>query len=253
MRKPIIAGNWKMNIGKADQAIAFFRQIRSPLNEIETIEVVLCPPFTVLVPMSEVLAPTRIELGAQNMHWEESGAHTGEISPEMLVDLCKYVILGHSERRASQAETDDRVNQKVHAAFQHNLTPIICVGENLQQREAGETEAFVSTQVTRALEGLSSQHVSQTVIAYEPIWAIGTGVAAQPADVNRVIGLTIRGTIQKHFNEQAAQSVRIQYGGSVNPKNIIDFMAMPEIDGALVGGASIKVDFVELVRKAATL
>ena len=253
MRKPIIAGNWKMNLGQAEEALAFFRQIRTPLNEIEKVEVVLCPPFTVLVSLAEVLTHSRIGLGAQNMHWEKAGAHTGEIAPGMLAEFCDYVIIGHSERRASNAETDETVNRKVQAAFQYNLTPIICVGENLDQRDAGETEDLVSGQVTRALEGLAKDQVGRCVIAYEPIWAIGTGVAAQPADVNRVIGLTIRGVIRDNFDETTVQTVRVQYGGSVNPQNILDFLSMPEIDGALVGGASIKVDFVELVRKAAEL
>jgi len=252
MRQPIIAGNWKMHLGRVDEALAFVRRIRHPLNEIEGIERVLCPPFSVLAAVAEVLLPTNISLGAQTMHWEERGAHTGEISPSMLEGLCKYVILGHSERRAteSMAESDTAINRKVHSALSHGLNPIICVGENLQQNEAGETHAFVVKQVRAALEGLTAEQAKKCVIAYEPIWAIGTGKAATPADVNRTIGLTVRGAIVELLGEEVAQAVRVQYGGSVNVENIATFMAMPEVDGALVGGASLKPDFVELVRRA---
>jgi len=252
MRQPIIAGNWKMHLGCVDEALAFVRRIRHPLNEIEGIERVLCPPFTVLAAVAEVLLPTSIILGAQTMHWEERGAHTGEISPSMLEGLCKYVILGHSERRAteSMAESDTAINRKVHSALSYGINPIICVGENLQQNEANETHAFVSKQVRAALEGLTDEQAKKCVIAYEPIWAIGTGKAATPADANRTIGLTIRGAIAELLGEEVAQAVRVQYGGSVNVENIANFMAMPEVDGALVGGASLKPDFVELVRRA---
>jgi triosephosphate isomerase len=251
--KPIIAANWKMHLGRVDEALTFVRLIRLPLNEIETVDRVLCPPFTVLTTMAELLLPTNIDLGAQNMHWEASGAQTGEISPTMLAGVCQYVILGHSERRASEskAEDNDAVNRKVHAALEHGIKPIICVGENLQQNEAGETHTFVGGQVRAALEGLVVDQVEKCVIAYEPIWAIGTGRAATPADANRTIGVTIRGTIAELFDGSVARNVRVQYGGSVNTENIASFMAMPEIDGALVGGASLKPDFVELVKRAA--
>ena len=252
MRQTIIAGNWKMHLGCVDEALTFVRRIRHPLNEIEGIERVLCPPFTVLAAVAEVLLPTSISLGAQTMHWEERGAHTGEISPSMLEGLCKYVILGHSERRATESMTENNpaINRKVHSALSYGINPIICVGENLQQNEANETHAFVSKQVRAALEGLTSEQAKKCVIAYEPIWAIGTGKAATPADVNRTIGLTIRGEITELMGEEVAQAVRVQYGGSVNVENITNFMAMPEVDGALVGGASLKPDFVELVRRA---
>ncbi|NIM92601.1 MAG: triose-phosphate isomerase [Anaerolineales bacterium] len=255
MRRPIIAGNWKMNYGTIEEALTFVRQIQRPLNEIEGVDRVLCPPATVLLPISEILQPLDIQLGAQNMHWEDSGAHTGDMSPTMLANICDYVILGHSERRAtgSIAETDEAINRKVHAAFAYDLIPIICVGENLQQNEAGETQTFVSQQVRAALDGLTVDQVGGCVIAYEPIWAIGTGKAATPADANRVIGLTIRGTITDLFDENTAQSFRVQYGGSVNVENIASFMAMPEIDGALVGGASLKADFPDLVRRGTEL
>jgi triosephosphate isomerase len=262
MRYPIVAANWKMNLGRVEDALAFVRQIRHPLNQIEGVERVLCPPFTVLAPLAEVLQRTQIGLGAQTMHWEPQGAYSGEISPVMLAGLCQYVILGHSERRsgrvafpkpdgASGVETDDAVNLKVKAALAHDLTPIVCVGENLAQNEAGQTHAFVGGQVRGALAGLTAHEAARCVIAYEPIWAIGTGKAATPADANRTIGLTIRGAIAALFGEAIAQSTRVQYGGSVNVENIAAFMAMPEVDGALVGGASLTPDFVELVRRAA--
>jgi triosephosphate isomerase len=253
MRQPILAANWKMNLGRPDEALDFVRRIRHPLNEIEGIDKVLCPPFTVLATVAEALAPTSIHVGAQNMHWEGKGAHTGEIAPTMLSGLCQFVILGHSERRAagSAFDTDASISLKIRAALAHDLTPIICVGENLAQKERGETHAFVSGQVASALEGLSSDEASRCVFAYEPIWAIGTGQAATPADANRVIAFSIRGVIAERLGEAVAQAVRVQYGGSVGVDNIADFMSMPEIDGALVGGASLKPDYVELVRRAA--
>lgn len=252
MRTPIIAGNWKMNLGSPEEAISFVRAIRHPLNEIDGVERLLCPPYTVLHSISEILLPLKIGLGAQNMHWEDKGAHTGEISPSMIAELCQYVILGHSERRAAASTEDsaDAINRKVHAALTHNLIPILCVGENLAQNEAGETHAFVNQQIRSGLQGLSVEQVDKCVIAYEPIWAIGTGKAATPSEVNSIIGLTIRGALSDMFGEESAQAVRVQYGGSVNKENIKSFMTMPEIDGALVGGASLKTDFVDLVRAA---
>ena len=252
MRVPIIAGNWKMNLGTVEQAIAFVRAIRHPLNEIEGVDRVLCPPFTVLHPLSEILMPLNIDLGAQNMHWEDSGAHTGEISPSMIAQLCKFVILGHSERRAaaSEEDSDEAINRKVQAALAHNLTPILCVGENLAQNEAEETHTFVSGQIRSALQGMTNEQASKCVIAYEPIWAIGTGKSATPGDVNRIIGLTIRGALADMFDETTAQVIRVQYGGSVNKENIQSYLTMPEVDGALVGGASLKTDFVDLVKGA---
>ena len=280
MCRPIIAGNWKMHLGHIGEALAFVRRIRHRLNEIERVERVLCPPFTVLAAVAEVLRSSHIGLGAQTMHWEDQGAYTGEISPAMLAGLCQYVILGHSERRTGRVafpspsplpsrgealdrgtevadnkhpsvESDAAVNRKVHAALAHDLTPIVCVGENLAQNEAGQTHEFVGGQVRAALAGLAVRQAERCVIAYEPLWAIGTGKAATPAETNRVIGLTIRGAIAEMFGEATARAVRVQYGGSVNVENIAAFMAMPEVDGALVGGASLRPDFVELVRRAA--
>jgi len=250
MRTPIIAGNWKM-FKTVAEATALVREMRRDLEGIGGVEKVLCPPFTALAAVAELLRPSQIKLGAQDMHWEEKGAFTGEVSPVMLQELCQYVIIGHSERRQYFGETDETVNRKVKSALAHALLPIVCVGENLAQNEARETEAFVGSQVRAALSGLTAAQVTSLVFAYEPIWAIGTGKAATGAGANAVIGLTIRGALADLYGEAAAQAVRIQYGGSVTPENIVEFMAQPEIDGALVGGASlVAAKFVPIVRQA---
>ena len=250
MRTPIIAGNWKM-FKTVAEATALVREMRHDLNEIEGVEKVLCPPFTALAAVAELLRPSPIKLGAQDMHWEEKGAFTGEVSSLMLQELCQYVIIGHSERRQYFGETDETVNRKCKSALAHGLLPIVCVGENLAQNEAGQTEAFVSSQVKAALQGLTSAQAQTLVIAYEPIWAIGTGKAATGAGANAVIGLTIRGAVASLYGEATAQAVRIQYGGSVTPENIAEFMTQSEIDGALVGGASlVAAKFVPIVRQA---
>lgn len=251
MRKPIIAGNWKMNKTIAE-AVDLARAMRRDLNAIESVESVVCPTFVALPAVADALAGTKIGVGAQNMFWAESGAYTGEIAPNMLAGLCQYVILGHSERRQYFGETDEGVNKKAHAAFKHGLIPIIAVGENLAQNQAGETDQVVRTQVTGALQGLSKEQVASLVIAYEPVWAIGTGLNADPAGAAHVIGVTIRGTVADLYDESTAQAVRIQYGGSANAANIADFMAMPDIDGALVGGASLKAEsFIDMVKATA--
>jgi len=251
MRIPIIAGNWKMH-KTVQESVDLVREMKRGLNEIQGIEKVIVPPFVSLGAVAELLGPTSIRLGAQNMHWEEEGAYTGEVSPLMLQGLCQYVIIGHSERRTYFGETNETVNRKVRAAFDHGLLPIMCVGENLEQNEAGETEAFVSQQMREGLVGLTAEQVSKTVIAYEPIWAIGTGRAATGAEANRIIGLVIRGTIAELYDETTAQAARVQYGGSVKPSNVVEFMSQPDIDGALVGGASLKAaDFTEITRLAA--
>lgn len=250
MRKPIIAGNWKMHKTIAE-AVLLARAVRDAVVDISQVEVVLCPPFVCLNAVEDVITGTNVQLGAQNMHWEDQGAFTGEISPLMLKGWCDYVILGHSERRQFFGETDEGVNKKARAALAHHLAPIICVGENLAQNEAGETAAFVGGQVKAAFEGLTAEQAVQVVVAYEPIWAIGTGKNAEPADANRIIGLHIRGALAGMYGEAVAQKIRIQYGGSVKPDNIEAFMAQPDVDGALVGGASLKADsFVALVKGA---
>jgi len=250
MRRPILAGNWKMNLSIAP-ATDFVRSIRRGLNEVKGVDRVLCPPATALAAVKDLLQATEIGLGAQNMHWAEKGAYTGEIAPAMVKELCQYVILGHSERRAIFGETDEGVNRKVKAALAHGLIPIVCVGETEAQYDAGQTEVIVGGQVRGCLVGLSAGQVAGLVIAYEPVWAIGTGKAATAAGAGAVIGLTIRGTIAGLYDEATAQAVRVQYGGSATPANIAEFMAHPDIDGALVGGASLKPDFVDLVRFAA--
>jgi len=251
MRVPIIAGNWKMN-KTAAEAVSLVKEMIPQLTAIPGVEKVVCPPFTALTAVQEAIGNAEIGLGAQNMYWEEKGAFTGEVSPLMLAGLCQYVILGHSERRQYFGETDDSVNRKIVAAFAHRLIPIVCVGESLEQREAGQTEEWVADQVQAALMGLPAEQVRRLIIAYEPIWAIGTGVPATAEDANTVIAGTIRGALAEMYGQEVAQAVRVQYGGSVKPANAADFMALPDIDGALVGGASLKAgDFVEIVRLTA--
>lgn len=248
MRKPIIAGNWKMN-KNIEEAISLIEEMRDELDAIEGVEVVICPPFVSLSAAADLVKGTSIALSAQNMYFKEKGAYTGEISPLMLKDLCQWVILGHSERRKYFGETDALVNRKVKAALAHGLTPIICVGESLEQHEAGQTEEWVIGQIRAALDSLSAKQVRGIVIAYEPIWAIGTGRPATGEGANQIIGL-IRRTIAELYNKATAQAIRILYGGSVKPKNVTEFMIQPEIDGALVGGASLRAaDFVAIVQE----
>jgi triosephosphate isomerase len=250
MRKPFIAGNWKMHT-TIEEAVALAQALRAELEGVTGCDVAICPPFPALAAVRESLVGSAIELGAQNVHWEEQGAFTGEISPPMLEGLCDYVIIGHSERRAIFGETDEWVNKKLHAALAHGLKPILCVGENLQQNRAGETEEFVGGQVRAALKGLTAEQARTITMAYEPIWAIGTGVSATGEGANDVIGGTVRGTLAALYGDDVAQMIRIQYGGSVKPGNVAEFMAQPEIDGALVGGASLKAtDFAAIVREA---
>jgi len=238
MRKPIIAGNWKM-YKTVGEATAMLKELcRLPLPE--TVEVVVCPAFTALYPAQAALAGSKIKLGAQNVHWEEKGAFTGEISAVMLRDAgCEYVIVGHSERRQYFAETDESVNKKTKAVLAAGLTPIVCVGETLAQREAGDTENVIVRQVKDGLTGITPQQAAGLVIAYEPVWAIGTGKTASAADAAQGCSL-IRRTVAELFGSEAASQLRIQYGGSVKPENIAELMAEADIDGALVGGASLE-------------
>ncbi len=250
MRTPFIAGNWKMH-KTIEEAVALVTELRALLDGIEGIDVAVCPPFPALEAVRRALDGSPIGVGAQNMHWEEQGAFTGEVSPRMLVDLCDYVIIGHSERRTLFGETDEMVNRKLRAALAHGLTPIVCVGENLEQNRSGQTEAVVGGQVRAAFEGVPAERARTVVIAYEPIWAIGTGVPAHGPDAARIIGEVVRGTLADLYGEEVAQAIRVQYGGSVKPNNIAEFIREPEIDGALVGGASLRAeDFAEIVRIA---
>jgi triosephosphate isomerase (TIM) len=239
VRKPILAGNWKM-YKNVSQAVSFVEHLNTlDTGDLNKIDAVVCAPFTALYALNENLAGTRIKLGAQNLHQAEEGAYTGEVSALMLKDVgVKYVVIGHSERRQYFGETDDSVNAKTQAAFKHGLLPIVCVGEDLAQREQGVTNQLVEEQVRAALGGLTAEQVTQLVIAYEPIWAIGTGKTATAADANEVCA-HIRKVVGDMYGQEKANAVRIQYGGSVKPENIAELMAQPDIDGALVGGASL--------------
>nr|MDD6336159.1 triose-phosphate isomerase [bacterium] len=246
MRKPFIAGNWKMN-NTPEEAVKLVEQLK-PLVADAACDVAICVPFVCLPTVASLVKGTNILLGAQNMHFEEKGAFTGEISPAMLCAVgCDCVIIGHSERRTYFAETDETVNKKVKAALAHGLIPIVCVGETLEEREAGKTDTLVAEQTRLALEGLTAEQAAQVVIAYEPIWAIGTGRTATAQEADRVIGI-IRGAVEKAVGAQAAQAMRIQYGGSMNAGNCDELMAQSQIDGGLIGGASLKAaDFSRIV------
>ena len=248
MRVPMMAGNWKMNKNIAE-AKALAAAIRDAVNDMDGVDRVVCPPFVDLPAVADVLAGSNIKVGAQNMHWAANGAYTGEISPAMLAGLAQYVILGHSERRQYFAETDETVNKKIKAALEAGLIPIVCCGESLEQNEAGETQSFVSGQVKGALAGLSGEQVISLVIAYEPIWAIGTGRAATSQQANDICGGVVRATLVELYGAEVAEATRILYGGSTNDKNIREIMAQPDIDGALIGGAALKVEsYAEMVR-----
>ncbi len=250
MRKPIVAGNWKMNKTVAE-AVALVTDIKRDLAECSGVDVVLCPPFTALSAVSETITGTQLDLGAQNMHWEASGAYTGEVAAGMLRELfCHYVILGHSERRAYFGESDEIVNKKVKAALAANLRPIVCVGEQLEDRDAGRTEAVVEQQVRGSLAGCSAREWADVVIAYEPVWAIGTGRTATPEQAQDVHAF-IRSVVREMVDDSIAQSVRIQYGGSMKPANAKELIGQPDIDGGLIGGAALDArSFVEIVQAA---
>lgn len=245
MRKPIIAGNWKMHKTIAE-ALEFVNEVKDRVNN-DTVEAVICAPFTLLKDLKQATKGTNIKIGAQNMHFEEKGAFTGEISPLMLKELdMDYVVIGHSERRQYFNETDETVNKKVLKALEVGIDPILCVGETLEEREAGNTKDVCKVQVEKALENVSKEDLAKVVIAYEPVWAIGTGKTATSEDANDVIAY-IREVVANLYGE-LANEVRIQYGGSVKPSNVAEIMNQSDIDGALVGGASLEAnDYVELV------
>ena len=246
MRKKVIAGNWKMNM-LPDAAIRFIDEL-TPLVKNTENEVVLCVPYTDLFYSLLAAQNTNIKIGAQNMHWEESGAYTGEVSGKMLKSIgVEYVIIGHSERRQYFAETDETVNKKLHSAFKYGVKPIVCVGETLEEREAGKAEEIITSQTEKALEGLTDNQVENTIIAYEPIWAIGTGKTATKEDANDAIK-SIRNKISNIYGQMVAERVIIQYGGSVKSSNAKELFTMSDIDGGLVGGASLKSDeFAKIV------
>ena len=249
MRRPFIAGNWKMH-KTIEEAVSLVTVLKEELEGVSGCDVAVCPPSVALKAVRGVLRDSDIGLGAQNMHWEEEGAFTGEVSPLMLEGLCDYVIIGHSERRTIFEESDEWVNRKLHSALRHGLKPIVCVGENLEQSEAGKTEEVCGGQVRAAFEGVTAEQARGVTIAYEPIWAIGTGVPARGADVDDIIRRAVRDVLADVYDEDVAQAIRVQYGGSVKPHNVAEFLARPEIDGALVGGASLKAhDFAKIVKK----
>jgi triosephosphate isomerase len=250
MRLSLIAGNWKMNT-TVTEAVALVQSMQQRLDEIKGVEKVVCPPFISLTAVAELVKDSSIELGAQNMHFEDKGAYTGEHSPLMISGLCQFVILGHSERREHFGESDVVINKKVQAALKVGLKPILCVGERLEEKEAGRTIEVISRQIRADLEGMTS--AGGLVIAYEPIWAIGTGRAASGEQANDTIGV-IRKLIAEIYSDEVAQALRILYGGSVTRANIAEFISQPEIDGALVGGASLRADeFVSIVEQTARI
>jgi triosephosphate isomerase len=250
MRTPFVAGNWKMN-KTIEEARALVFEMGKALKEIRGVEKVLCPPAMALFPVASLLEGADIGLGAQNMYWEEKGAFTGELSPTMVREFCKYVILGHSERRTYFGESDATVNKKVAAAQKFGLTPIVCIGETLAEYEAGKTAEVVSRQAREGLKGLPAGFGPTVVVAYEPVWAIGTGKASSGEAANAVVRDVIRPALAEVFGPATAQAIRVLYGGSVTAANAAEFFQQPEIDGALVGGASLKLDeFVAITRAA---
>lgn len=251
MRTPLVAGNWKMN-KTVEQARSLVAEMVPGLQEVKTVEKVICPPFMSLMPISAMLVGTDIGLGAQNVFWEKSGAFTGEVSPDMVKEFCKYVIIGHSERRAYFGENDETVNKRTLAAVANGLTAIVCIGETLAENESGQTSQVLERQILDGLINIPVELLSQLVIAYEPVWAIGTGRAATGVDANRVVAAMIRPVLRELYGRQTAEQTRVLYGGSVVSANASEFFLQPEIDGALVGGASLKpADFVAIVRAAA--
>lgn len=250
-RVPLIAGNWKMN-KTAAQALRLIEDLLPGMQAVSGVEILLCPPAPSLMALSAVLDKTGIALGAQNLYWEVGGAFTGELSPAMVAEFCQYVIIGHSERRSLFHENDEDVRRKVQAALAAGLRPVLCVGETLQENEAGRAAEVVSTQLRAGLQGAQISSAEMLVIAYEPVWAIGTGKAATPNPTDTLLRNVVRPTLAGMLGEELAQAVRVLYGGSVNAANAADFFAMPEIDGALVGGASLKAaEFLGIIRAAA--
>ncbi len=250
MRTPIIAGNWKLN-KTISEAVELTKGLKDLVAATDNVEIVVAPPFTALDAVSKVVEDSNIALAAQDVYWEDSGAFTGEVSVPMLKDAgCDYIIVGHSERRQFFNETNENVNQKVNAVLSHNLKPIICVGEQLVEREAGHTEIVIEDHVSGAVENLPSDAVLSCIIAYEPVWAIGTGKTATPKQAQEVHNY-IRNLLKETYSDEIASQIRIQYGGSVKPENAAELMAQPDVDGALVGGASLQAEsFAQIVKSA---
>lgn len=250
MRTPLVAGNWKMNKTVAEGR-ELVSMMSAKLQEIPRVEKVLCPPFIAIPTLAAMLHGSGIGLGAQNLHWEEKGAFTGEVAPGMVKEFCNYVIIGHSERRTYFSETDESVNRKLHAAMKADLTPIVCVGETLDQYESGRTSEVVRRQISLGLAGIDSAFAPRMVVAYEPVWAIGTGKASSGENANTVHQQVIRPALSDLFGMEIAAAIRILYGGSVTASNASEFFAYADIDGALVGGASLKPDEFVAITKAA--
>lgn len=249
-RKPMVAGNWKMNKGLYATR-DLLRELLPALKEVQDVDIVVCPPFIGLGVAVRELDESNIKLGAQNMHWADSGAFTGEVSPVMLKELCEYVIIGHSERRAMFGETEETVNKKVHAALKVGLKPIVCVGETLEENQSGQTGEVVSRQTREGLAGVDAEQAQEVVIAYEPVWAIGTGLAATPEGANSVHKDVIRPILCDLFGNKVGNGMRILYGGSVNAANAKELFDQSDIDGGLIGGASLKADgFTAIVTAA---
>jgi triosephosphate isomerase (TIM) len=252
MRTPLVAANWKMN-KTVEEARSLVYSMSARLREIKGAQIVLCPPFTALLAVHALLEGSDLGLGAQNMHWEEKGAYTGEVSPLMVKELCQYVILGHSERRAYFGETDETVNRRVHAAQKFDLTAIFCIGETLEQYEAKQTAEVVTRQIKRGLADVPAESAARLIVAYEPVWAIGTGKASSAGNANDVVHNMIRPVLSEVFGSDTAQAIRVLYGGSVTGANAAEYFGQTDIDGALVGGASLKADdFVAISQAAAT-
>ena len=251
MRKPMVAGNWKMNKTVAE-GVKLVEELVPMIKDITAVDRVVCPPFTALYSVSETLKGSGIGCGAQDLFWEEKGAYTGEVAPNMVAELGEYVIIGHSERRTYFGETNESVNKKTLAALKIGLTPIVCVGETLEENRGGKTEEIVSGQILEGLKSLTAEEANKIIVAYEPVWAIGTGLAATGPDANKVIADYIRKPYASMYGEEAAQAIRVLYGGSVKGNNAAEFFGQPDIDGALVGGASLKApDFTDIVKAAA--
>lgn len=250
MRKLFVAGNWKMNKTIAEAKV-LVQAMLPELKKFENVDTAVCPSYLAVPAVAELCKGTSLKVGAQNVYWEESGAYTGAVSPHMVAEVCEYVIVGHSERRAIFGETDETVNKRLKAALEVGLQVIVCVGETLEENESGQTEGVVSRQLKEGLRDITSEQAAQITIAYEPVWAIGTGRAATPEDANNVHKQVIRPLLKAQFGDSRANSMRIQYGGSINPGNAAELFSMSDIDGGLVGGASLKAEsFIELVKAA---
>lgn len=249
-RRPMVAGNWKMHKTIAG-AVELMDALLPAVEGQNGVDILVCPPFITLRAVAERARGSSVAVGAQHMHWEDEGAFTGEIAPTMLSGLCSHVIVGHSERRAMFGETDETVSRRVQAAFRHGLVPIVCVGETLEQNEAGKTADVVSRQVRAGLNGLAADQAESLLIAYEPVWAIGTGKAATPDGANDVIAVVIRPALEHLFGARVAQAVRVLYGGSMKPDNASGFFATSDIDGGLIGGASLQADSFAAIAAAA--